>query len=104
MASDVEVQDPAASVLDDEEAVEQLEGHRRHGEEVEGDDHLAVILEKGKPALARIAPAPNAPQIAGHGPFRDDEAELLQFAMDLRGAPVRILFGQAPDQTPGFPQ
>jgi hypothetical protein len=30
-------------VLDDEEAVEQLKRHGRHGEEVEGGDHLAVI-------------------------------------------------------------
>ena len=100
VAGHVEVQDPAASVLDDEEAVQQLEGHRRHGEEVEGDDHLAMILEKRKPAFARVAAAPNPSQIAGHGPFRDDEAELLQFSVDLGGSPVRVLFGQATDQTP----
>ena len=52
MRGDVEVQDPAAPVLDDEKTVEQPECQCRHGEEVEGDDHLAVILEKRKPPLA----------------------------------------------------
>jgi hypothetical protein len=37
------MQNLASFVLNDEEAVEQLEGHCRHGEEVEGDERLAVI-------------------------------------------------------------
>jgi len=53
MSRHVEVQDLAASMRDDEEAVEQLEGHRRHGEEVERNDHLAVVLEKGRPPRGR---------------------------------------------------
>jgi hypothetical protein len=40
----VEVQNPASPVLDHEKAVKQLECHCRHGEEVEGGDHLAMIL------------------------------------------------------------
>jgi hypothetical protein len=43
VAGHIQVQDPASSVLDDEEAVEQLKCHSWHGEEVEGGDHLAVI-------------------------------------------------------------
>jgi hypothetical protein len=31
-------------MLDHEEAVQQLEGHCRRGEEVEGGDHFAMIL------------------------------------------------------------
>src|SRR5215472_12673377 len=50
MWSHIEVQNLAPPVLDDEEAVEQLERYRRYSEEIERDDHLAVILEKGKPA------------------------------------------------------
>jgi hypothetical protein len=42
-------------VRDDEEAVQQLEAHRWHREEVEGDDHLTVILvEKRQPSLTRV--------------------------------------------------
>lgn len=60
MASDVEMQDSASSMLDDEKAIEELETQHRNGEKVEGDDHLAVIGEKREPALAGIAAAPYA--------------------------------------------
>ena len=98
----VEVQDLAASVFDREEAVERLEGHCRHREEVEGDDRLAVILEKRKPPLTRVATAPNSSQIPGHTPLGDDEAELQKSAMDLGRSPIRVLCCQAPDQTADF--
>jgi hypothetical protein len=85
-----------------EKAVEQLEGHRRHREEAEGNHHLAVILEERQPPLARVAPALDPPKIPGDGPFRDDEAELLKFAVDIRCAPACIFFRQASDQRPGL--
>ena len=83
MAGHVEVEDLAASMLHHEEAVEQLEGHRRHGEEVEGDDHLAVILEKGKPPLTWAATAPNSSRMPNYTPFGDFETGFLKFSMDL---------------------
>src|SRR5215475_8631004 len=51
MARNVEVQDPAALVLDDEETVQHSEGRGRHGEQVEGDDGLAVVAKK-TPAIS----------------------------------------------------
>ena len=72
----------------DEEAVEQFECHRRHGEEVEHNDHLTVILEKGKPLLPRVATARHPSQLTSHTPFGDDEAELLKLSVDLGGAPA----------------
>jgi hypothetical protein len=77
-------------VLDDEEAVQQFECHGWHREEVERRDHLALVLEKGQPAFAMVAPATNSPKIPGHTSFRDDEAELLQFSVDLGGSPVLV--------------
>jgi hypothetical protein len=74
-------------MLDDEEAVEQFECHRRHGEEVERNDHLTVILEKGKPPLPRVATAPHPSQLTSHTLFGNDEAELLKFSVDLGGSP-----------------
>ena len=44
MASDVKVQNFAAPMFDDEEAVEQLECDRRHRKEVERHDDLAMVL------------------------------------------------------------
>jgi hypothetical protein len=48
-----------------EEAVEQLEGHCRHGEEVKRDEHLPVIRQEGAPGVAGITAAPDS---AGNEP------------------------------------
>ena len=81
MPSHIEVQDLAPSVLDDEEAIEQLEGDRRHGEEVDGDDHLTMILQKRKPPFGWVTAAAYAPQIPSHTPFGDDEAGEAYFTV-----------------------
>jgi hypothetical protein len=47
VTSDVEVQNLSPSVFHDKETVQQLESQRRNGEEVEGHDHLAMILQEG---------------------------------------------------------
>ena len=100
VAGDVEMQDLSPPLFDDEKAVQQLERDRGHGEEVESHDHVAVVSEEGQPPLARVATAIDPPKISGDGPFGDDEAELLKFSVDLRGSPVRVLFGQTSDQRP----
>jgi hypothetical protein len=91
MMSNIEMQNPAAAMLDNEEAIQELECQGGHREQVEGHDHLAVILEEGQPALIGITPTTNAPQVSSHGPFCQLETELLQFSVDLWGAPARIL-------------
>jgi hypothetical protein len=102
VSSDVAVQDLASSVFDHEEAVQQLECDGGHCEEVERDDHLAMVPEKGEPTLGWITAATNSPEITGHASFGYDEAELLKFSMDLGGTPVWVLFCQAPDQIADF--
>jgi hypothetical protein len=100
----VAVQNLASLVLDDEKAIEHSERLRRHREEIEGSDCLAVILEKGEPLLAGI-PAPNrAGQISRHGSFREGKAQLLQFRVNFGRAPVGIVLGQASDQVPQLPR
>jgi hypothetical protein len=98
MAGDVEMQDLPSSVLDDEKAVKQLKRQSRHREKVESGDHLAVIMEEGQPGFPRVTSTTNLPQVSSHGPFRLLEPELLQFAMDLWGAPACILFCHPADE------
>src|SRR5215472_8564803 len=98
----VEVQDPAAPVLDDEQTVQHPEGRSWHGEEVEGDDGLAVVAKKRKPFFGRITPALDPPQIARDSPLGEHEAELLQLAVDLRRAPAEVLLRQTPNQNANF--
>ena len=50
-------------MLYDEEAVQQVERHRRHRKEVEGGDTLAMVLEEGKPTLARVPSTMNSSKI-----------------------------------------
>jgi hypothetical protein len=47
----VEVQDPAAPVLDDEQTVQHPESRSCYAEEIEGNDGLAVVAKKRKPFL-----------------------------------------------------
>ena len=98
MTSNVEMQNPASAMLDYEEAIQELKCQGGHREQVEGDDHLAVILEEGQPALTGITPTTNSPQVPSHGPFRQLETELLQFSVDLWGTPARILFCHLADE------
>jgi len=61
-------------MLDREKAVEQLEVTCWHGEEIDGSDHLTMILKEREPAaLGRVAAAANASQIPCDGPFCDNE-------------------------------
>ena len=55
MSRDVEMQDSTAFVLDDEETVQHSETRGRNGEEVEGDDGLAVVVKKCEPFLGSAA-------------------------------------------------
>jgi len=102
MSRHIEVQDPAAPVLDDEETVQHSERRGRHGEEVERDDGFAVVAKKRQPFLGRIAPPWDAPQIARDGPLGEHEAELLQLAVNPRRAPIGVLLCQAPNQAANF--
>src|SRR5262245_36311901 len=85
-------------MLNNEEAVEQPERQRGDCEEVEGDDRLAVILEKGQPLFTGVATPPNTSQIPSHTPFGDNEAELQQFAVDLGRSPSGVFLRQATNQ------
>jgi hypothetical protein len=84
------MQDLASSMLYEEQAVEQLEGDGRHGEKVEGYDHLPVIPKKRKPSFAWVTTAANASKIPGDSPLGDGEAELQHLAVNLGRAPIGI--------------
>ena len=85
-------------MLDNEEAVEQSKIERRNSEEVESDNRFSVILQKCQPLFPRIAATSDASQIPSDRAFGNDEAKLLQFAMDFGRAPICILIRQASDE------
>jgi hypothetical protein len=59
-------------VLDHKKAVEQLEGHRRNGKEVECYDRLGVILEEGQPTFLWITATPHHSEIPSYTSFGND--------------------------------
>jgi hypothetical protein len=69
-------------VVDHKQTVEQLEGYRRNGKEVEGHDRFAVVVEEGQPILVGITAAPDPSQIARHAAFANDETQPLKFAVN----------------------
>src|ERR1700688_4803312 len=71
MRSDVEMQDPAPSMLDHKETIQELKTPRGHCKEIHSDDHFAMIGEEDEPASGGIAAAPRMSQIPGHAAFRD---------------------------------
>jgi hypothetical protein len=102
VSSHVEVQNLPPSVFDDEKAVQELKRHRRHGKEVECSDHLAMIGKEGQPTLARVVTVANTLQVPSYTSFGDDEAQLLEFSVNLGRAPGRVLFRQAADERTDF--
>jgi len=102
MTSNVEVQNPAPAMLDDEEAVQELEGQRGHGKEVEGDDHFTMVSEEGEPAFGGVAASPQALQISGDSALGDRDAELQKFPVNLGCSPVRIFSRHAANESPNL--
>ena len=92
MGSHLEVKQLTASVVDEEDDVERLEGQGLDDEEVSGPDRLSMVGQESAPALAgrsRVA----TPAVAAYGARTDHDAELEQLAADALGPPEGVLIG-----------
>jgi hypothetical protein len=97
MLGDIEMDDSSAMMSERDENEEYAEPGGGNREEIEGDEILDMVGEKGPPRLGgRYAPLRHQP---GHGALREVEAELEQFGMDARRTPEGIRRGHAPDQS-----
>src|SRR5215471_14576980 len=103
MTGDIEVQDPAAIVFDHEETAKRPGGNGGNGKEIERDDHFPMVPQKSKPALCRAGATAQPLEISCHRSFGYDKAELLNFAVDSRRSPRRVLDRHAFDEIPHFP-
>ena len=99
MFRDIEMEDLASTVFDDEETIQDSEGEGRHGEEVHGRDDLAVIAEKSRPALAGVVGRGQAPEVPRDGAFRDIEAEFQKLPVNSRSTPGGIFFSHLSDES-----
>ena len=90
MFRDIEMEDPAPTMFDDEETVQDSEGEGGHGEEVHGRDDLAVIAKESRPELASVVGRGQVPEIAGDGAFREVEAEFQKLTVNSGSAPAAV--------------
>src|ERR1035437_440192 len=91
VASDVEVQDAAAIMADDEEAVQNSKGESGDGEEIHGSDSFPMIAQKGQPALGgwRVVGAFFDP--GENVCSRRVEAEHREFAVEAGRTPTWVV-------------
>ena len=102
MFRDVEMENLASIMFDDEETIQDSEGKGRYGEGIHGRDNLAVIAEESRPALAGVVGRRQAPEISRDGVFRNVEAEFQKLPADSRSAPGKILVHHFPDESSNF--
>jgi hypothetical protein len=86
---DVDFEDVVPSVAEDHEAVEDAEGGRRDGKEVDAGGAVHVVLQEGAPGLRwRLVPVRH---VLGDRGLGDGDTELEQLAVDSRRAPAGVL-------------
>jgi hypothetical protein len=89
------MKDPASTVFDNEETVQDSKGESGHREEVHG---RAVIAQESSPEFPCLLRRRQALDIARNCPFRDLEAEVERFTMNSGSAPGGILFHHPLDE------
>ena len=88
VGGNVEVQNAPTVIGQNQEDVKNVETDRGHGEEINGDHLLRVILKESSPSLrGRFV---SADQVFADAAFRDVDAEFERFAMDQRRTPNGI--------------
>jgi hypothetical protein len=80
--------------------VKDLKTDRGHGEEIDGDQLLGVILQEGAPGLRRRFAA--AHHVFAHAALTDVDAEFEQFAVDTWSTPTGIFSAHLADQFSDF--
>src|SRR5215472_12987565 len=90
MGSRIEMQDSSASVLNDEQTVQELKSDRRNGKEIERDDYFTMVVEKRQPTLAGISTAMDCSKVTCDRSLRDFKTEHQKFAVDFRCSPGSI--------------
>jgi len=102
MSGHIAVKDTPPGMRDDEEAVENTEGQRRHGEEIHCRDGFTMVAQKCRPSLCRLGTPGRFPHPAQHRSFRNIEAKHLQLSVNPWRTPGRILGNHANDQLAQF--
>ena len=85
MLGDIEMQNFATTMFQDEKDEQYLQGDGRHSEEIQGHRLAKMVAQKGLPRLVGRSAKPS--QDPGHGAFRDRNGQHLEFTVNPRRAP-----------------
>ena len=102
MLRDVEVQDAATIVADDEEAVEHSERDRWHREEIHGRNRFPMVAKEGQPALGLVRTSRRPLHPTGDGSLGKIKTEHSEFPMDPRCSPSWVLGDHLENQFPNL--
>ncbi len=95
---DVEVDDAASIVRENDEDLEYFEGQRGHGEEVAGRADVHVVADEGPPVLTRTVVRLFFDHVSLDRGLGDIVAELSKFVSSSRRSPGRVVGGDALNQ------
>jgi hypothetical protein len=98
----ITLKDAPPVVRDDEEAVENAEDERWHGEEVHRGDGFAMIAQKRRPSFCWLGIPRSLSHPAQHSSLRNIEAEHLQFSVDAWRAPGWVFGDHSEDEVAQF--
>src|SRR5215472_3140153 len=84
----VEVKDSAAMMSQHHKHEQHPKADRRHGEEVDRDEILDMVVQEGPPSLGRGFPLLGYE--AGNRALRDRDSQLEQFPANARRTPIRV--------------
>jgi len=98
----IAVQDAPPVMRNDEEAVENAEAQRRHGEEVHCGNRFAMVAQERRPPSCRVGIARSLSHPTQHGSLRNIETEHLQLTVNPRRAPIGVVGDHAEDQLAQF--
>ena len=99
----VAVQDSPPVMGDDEEAIENSECERWHGEKVHRSNGLTMVVQECRPSLCRFGISGRFPHPAQHGSLRNIESKHFQFPVNARRTPCGVFGHHADDEfAPSF--
>ena len=98
----VAMQDAPPVMCNDEEAIEDSEGERRHGEEVHRRNRLAMVVQECHPPLCRFGISGSPLHPTQDSALRNIEAEHFEFSVNAGRTPGRIFGNHAEDELAQF--
>ena len=98
VSGDIDVQDAAAIVANDEKAIEHAKRDRWNREEIHCRDSFPVVAQKRKPTLGQLGISRRPTHPAGDRSLGNIKIQHEKFTMDARGTPRGVLLNHPEDQ------